>query len=88
MPADLTKLSEANKVQFPSPGYQGNHRRQIEVETMAKTGHAGFGRRSQADVGFSGNPEFPPYLSKELATLIVRVRILALIESISTLQGK
>ena len=57
MPADLTKLSEANKGVFPfSRTYEIIDGR-FEVETMAN-GTCRFGARFTSRRGVLGNPEF------------------------------
>lgn len=87
MPADLTKLSEANKGVFPfSRTYEIIDGR-FEVETHGKRDMPVWGEIYKPTWG-SRQSGIPPYVSKELANSIVRVRILALIEYISTLQGK
>jgi mono/diheme cytochrome c family protein len=86
-PADLTKLSEANKGVFPfSRAYDVIDGR-LEVETHGKREMPVWGEVYKPTWG-SAQSGIPPYVSKELAESIVRVRILALIEYISTLQGK
>jgi mono/diheme cytochrome c family protein len=86
-PADLTKLSEANKGVFPfSRTYEIIDGR-FEVETHGKRDMPVWGEIYKPTWG-SQQSGIPPYVSKELAESIVRVRILALIEYISTLQGK
>jgi mono/diheme cytochrome c family protein len=81
-PADLTKLSEANKGVFPfSRTYDViDGRFQVEMH----------GSREMPVWGQVFQPAWwwGPPVSNETAESIVRVRILALIEYISTLQGK
>ena len=86
-PADLTRLSEANKGVFPFSRTYDIIDGRFEVEMH--------GKRDMPVWGELYNPnwaltqwDIPPFISKETAESIVRVRILALIEYISTLQGK
>jgi mono/diheme cytochrome c family protein len=86
-PADLTKLSEKNKGVFPfSRTYEVIDGR-FEVEVHGKRDMPVWGEVYKPGWN-SGTSAVPPFVSKELAESIVRGRILALVEYISTLQGK
>jgi mono/diheme cytochrome c family protein len=87
MPADLTKLSEANKGVFPFARAVDIIDGRFEVETHGPREMPVWGEvyRLTRDPGQSG---IPPLVSKETSEAIVRVRILALVEYISTLQGR
>ena len=87
IPADLTKLSESNKGVFPfSRTYEVIDGR-FEVETHGKRDMPVWGEVYKPTWG-SAQTGIPPYVPKELVESIVRGRILALLEYISTLQGK
>ena len=85
-PTDLTKLSEANKGVFPfSRTYEIIDGR-VEVEAHGERDMPVWGEVYNSTWA-SGTAGTPPY-AKELYESIARARILALIEYISTLQGK
>ena len=86
-PADLTRLSESNKGVFPFSRTYDVIDGRFEVETHGKRDMPVWGEVYKPAWG-SAQTGIPPYLSKELAESVVRSRILALIEFISTLQGK
>src|SRR6476619_6540610 len=80
-PADLTRLSEANKGVFPFSRTYDVIDGRFEVEMH--------GKRDMPVWGELYNPtwaltqwDIPPFISKETAESIVRVRILALVEYI------
>ena len=87
MPADLTKLSEANKGVFPFSVLTKSSTADLKSRPMAN-GTCRCGARFTSRRGVLGNPEFRRTYLKSWLNSIVRVRILALIEYISTLQGK
>ena len=87
-PADLTKLSEANKGIFPFSRIYDVIDGRFEVVTHGKREMPVWGQVYQPTGGSAETPAIPPHLSKALGELFVRGRILALIEYISTLQGK
>jgi mono/diheme cytochrome c family protein len=86
-PADLTKLSEANKGVFPFSRTYDVIDGRFEVEMHGNRDMPVWGEVYKPTWG-SAQAGIPPYVSKELAESIVRARILALIEYISTLQAK
>jgi mono/diheme cytochrome c family protein len=86
-PADLTKLSEANKGVFPFARTYEVIDGRFEVETHGKRDMPVWGEVYKPTWG-SAQSAIPPFVSRELAESIVRGRILALIEYISTLQGR
>jgi len=86
-PADLTELSEANKGVFPFSRTYDVIDGRFEVEMHGKRHMPVWGEVYKPTWG-SAQSRIPPYVSKDLAESIVRARILALIEYISTLQGK
>ncbi len=86
-PADLTKLSEANKGVFPFARIYEVVDGRFEVETHGKRDMPIWGEIYKPTWNSLQSPVAPIY-SKEVAESIVRSRILALIEYISTLQGR
>jgi hypothetical protein len=87
-PADLTKLSQANKGVFPVTRTYEVIDGRFEVVAHGPREMPVWGEIYKPTWG-SAQSGIPPYsVSKELAESIVRARILALIEYISTLQGK
>lgn len=86
-PADLTRLSEANKGVFPFARTYEVIDGRFEVETHGKRDMPVWGEVYKPTWGSGLSGILPPYLSKELAESVVRARILALVEYISTLQG-
>jgi mono/diheme cytochrome c family protein len=87
VPADLTKLSEANKGVFPFAHVYEVIDGRFEVATHGKRDMPVWGEVYKPSWS-SGQSALPPLFSKEVAESIVRSRILALIEYLSTLQGK
>jgi mono/diheme cytochrome c family protein len=86
-PSDLTKLSQANKGVFPFARIYDVIDGRFEVETHGPREMPVWGdvyRLSREP----GQSAIPPLVSKETSESIVRVRILALVEYISTLQGR
>lgn len=86
-PSDLTKLSQANKGVFPFARIYDVIDGRFEVETHGPREMPVWGdvyRLSREP----GQSAIPPLVSKETSESIVRVRILALVEYISTLQGQ
>jgi hypothetical protein len=84
-PADLTKLSEANKGVLPFSRIYDAIDGRIAVIAHGSREMPVWGDFYSRE----WNTGLPPALaSKELAESMVRVRVLALIEYISTLQGK
>lgn len=86
-PADLTRLSEANKGVFPFARTYDVIDGRFQVETHGPRDMPVWGEvyRVTRDPGQS---TIPPLVSKEVSESIIRVRILALVEYISTLQGR
>ena len=87
-PADLTKLSEANKGVFPFSRTYDVIDGRFEVETHGSREMPVWGQVYQPSWSPAHTTVVPPHLSKALGEIFVRGRILALIEYISTLQGK
>jgi mono/diheme cytochrome c family protein len=89
-PADLTKLSQANKGVFPFSRIYDVIDGRFEVETHGKREMPVWGQLYQPTIpwGSAQTTITTPYLSTALGELFVRARILALVEYISTLQGK
>jgi mono/diheme cytochrome c family protein len=86
-PADLTRLSEANKGVFPFSRIYEVIDGRFEVETHGKRDMPIWGEIYKPTWSSIQSP-VPPVYSKEVAESIVRSRILALIEYISTLQRR
>jgi mono/diheme cytochrome c family protein len=86
-PTDLTRLSEANKGVFPFSRIYEVIDGRFEVETHGKRDMPIWGEIYKPTWSSIQSP-VPPVYSKEVAESIVRSRILALIEYISTLQGR
>jgi mono/diheme cytochrome c family protein len=86
-PTDLTRLSEANKGVFPFSRIYEVIDGRFEVETHGKRDMPIWGEIYKPTWSSLQSP-VPPVFSKEVAESIVRSRILALIEYISTLQGR
>ena len=84
-PADLTKLSEANKGVFPISRVYDVIDGRVEVMTHGTRDMPVWGEIYTQEL-ISQLPR--DFLSQEMIGAIVRVRILGLIEYISTLQGK
>ena len=84
-PADLTKLSEANKGVFPISRVYDVIDGRVEVMTHGTRDMPVWGEIYTREL-ISQLPR--DFLSQEMIGAIVRVRILGLIEYISTLQGK
>jgi hypothetical protein len=87
-PPDLTKLSEANHGVFPFSHVYDVIDGRIQVMTHGTRDMPVWGEVYRRESGFRQNGVAPNFLSKEVAESIVRVRMLALIEYISTLQSK
>lgn len=85
-PADLTKLSEANKGVFPFAHVYNVIDGRLEVLAHGPRDMPVWGEIYQ-NPRMSGDPPLPP-LSKDQAEAIARSRILALIEYLATLQNK
>jgi mono/diheme cytochrome c family protein len=86
-PADLTRLSEANKGVFPFARTYDVIDGRFEVETHGPRDMPVWGEVYRVTRG-PAQSAIPPLVSKEVSESIVRVRILALVEYISTLQGR
>jgi mono/diheme cytochrome c family protein len=86
-PSDLTRLSEANKGVFPFSRIYEVIDGRFEVETHGKRDMPIWGEIYKPTWSSIQSP-VPPVYSKEVAESIVRSRILALIEYISTLQQR
>jgi mono/diheme cytochrome c family protein len=86
-PTDLTRLSEANKGVFPFSRIYEVIDGRFEVETHGKRDMPIWGEIYKPTWSSIQSP-VPPMYSKEVAESIVRSRILALIEYISTLQRR
>ena len=84
-PADLTKLSEVNKGVFPFSRIYDAIDGRIDVIAHGSREMPVWGEFYSRE-WTTGLP--PALASKEIAESMLRVRILALIEYISTLQGK
>jgi mono/diheme cytochrome c family protein len=87
-PADLTKLSEANSGVFPVARVYDVIDGRVEVEAHGQREMPVWGEVYQPGWVSLLSPLPPYYASKETAESIVRGRILALIEYISTLKAK
>ena len=81
-PTDLTKLSEANKGVFPISRVYAAIDGRIEVVAHGTRDMPVWGEAYTRELKYPGS-----MLSKEMTESMVRVRMLALIEYISTLQG-
>jgi mono/diheme cytochrome c family protein len=81
-PTDLTKLSEANKGVFPISRVYAAIDGRIEVVAHGTRDMPVWGETYTRELKYPGS-----MLSKEMTESMVRVRMLALIEYISTLQG-
>ena len=81
-PTDLTKLSEANKGVFPISRVYDTIDGRIEIIAHGARDMPVWGEIYTRELKYPGN-----MLSKEMTESMVRVRMLALIEYISTLQG-
>ena len=86
-PADLTKLSEANNGVFPFARIYDVIDGRFEVEAHGKRDMPIWGEIYKPAWN-SLEPPVAPMFSKEVAESVLRGRILALIEYISTLQGR
>jgi mono/diheme cytochrome c family protein len=86
-PADLTKLSEVNNGVFPFSRIYEVIDGRFEVEAHGKRDMPIWGEIYKPTWN-SLEPPVAPVFSKEVAESVVRGRILALIEYISTLQGR
>ena len=86
-PADLTKLSQANKGVFPSSRVHEVIDGRFDVETHGKREMPVWGQVYQPWAS-AKDPKIAPYVSNELGEWIVHARILSLVEYISTLQAK
>jgi mono/diheme cytochrome c family protein len=86
-PADLTRLSEVNKGVFPFSRVYEVIDGRFEVEAHGKRDMPIWGEIYKP-VWNSLDPPGAPVYSKEVAESVVRGRILALIEYISTLQSQ
>lgn len=86
-PTDLTRLSEPNKGVFPFSRIYEVIDGRFEIETHGKRDMPIWGEIYKPTWSSIQSP-VPPMYSKEVAESIVRSRILALIEYISTLQGR
>jgi hypothetical protein len=84
-PADLTKLSETNKGVFPISRVYDVIDGRVEVMTHGTRDMPVWGEIYAREL-ISQLPR--DFLSKEMIDIMVRVRILGIIEYISTLQGK
>ena len=86
-PSDLTQLSQANKGVFPFARIYDVIDGRFEVATHGPREMPVWGDvyRIAREPAQSA---IPPLVTKEVSESIVRVRILALVEYISTLQGK
>jgi mono/diheme cytochrome c family protein len=85
-PADLTSLSKTNKGVFPFSRVYEVIDGRFEVEAHGKRDMPIWGEIYKPTWNSIQSP-VPPVYSKEVAESIVRSRILALIEYISTLQS-
>ena len=81
-PTDLTRLSEANKGVFPISRVYAAIDGRIEVIAHGTRDMPVWGETYTRELKYPGS-----MLSKEMTDSMVRVRMLALIEYISTLQG-
>ncbi len=81
-PADLTKLSETNKGVFPISGVYDAIDGRIEVIAHGTREMPVWGEAYTRELKYPGS-----MLPKEVTESMVRIRLLALIEYISTLQG-
>ena len=81
-PTDLTRLSEANKGVFPISRVYAAIDGRIEVIAHGTRDMPVWGETYTRELKYPGS-----MLSKEMTESMVRVRMLALIEYISTLQG-
>jgi mono/diheme cytochrome c family protein len=84
-PADLTKLSEANKGVFPVSRVYDVIDGRVEVMTHGTREMPVWGEAYARELNSRLPRDFMP---KEMIEVMIRVRILGLIEYISTLQGK
>jgi mono/diheme cytochrome c family protein len=86
-PSDLSRLSESNKGVFPFSRVYDVIDGRLEIETHGKRDMPVWGEVYKPTWG-SGQSPVGPFFSKEMAESMVRARILALVEYLSTLQGK
>jgi len=82
-PTDLTTLSEANKGVFPVSRVYDTIDGRIEVIAHGTRDMPVWGELYMRELKYPGS-----VLSKDMSESLIRVRMLALIEYISTLQGR
>ncbi len=87
-PPDLTKLSEKNGGVFPFSRIYEVIDGTIPVMTHGTRDMPVWGQVYQRNARSSQQGTAPTFLPNEIAEALVRVKMLALIEYISTLQGK
>ena len=87
-PADLTKLSQGNNGVFPVSRISDVIDGRVEVEIHGTRDMPVWGKIYTPSWGSMMSSAPPFYASKEVVEALIRVRILALVEYISTLQAK